>query len=254
MRYPQLLAFIPAEQLKKRFEVFGHFYSVDLKSGETIDCRSDLEIVTGQRKPLDIGLLLDDAPDAIFIMMNPGSSRPLVEVNNVVSEDLINQLAVSLVPTKPDTTQYQVMRVMHYCGWHHVRVLNISDMRDPKSGSFVERYIDIENRTRFSAHSLFANNRSIELRRKLKKKPEAPIVCAWGVSSDLDPLIERCLSQVAGTATLTGLKKPSTENKYFHPLPTLQKDKELWVTNLFTLVDKQNNKSTSKADIQCSNL
>ncbi len=233
-RYQKLLEFIPAEQLKKYFEVFGHFYSVDLKSGEKIDCRSVLEIVTKQRKPSDIGLLLDNSPDAIFIMMNPGSSRPLVEVNNFISEDLINQLEVSLVPTKPDTTQYQVMRVMHYCGWHHVRVLNISDMRDSKSGSFVERYSDIENRTGFSAHSLFADNRSVELRRKLNQKPEATIVCAWGVSSDLDPLIERCLSKVAGTLKLTGLMKPSTENKYFHPLPTLQKDKEQWITNLVT--------------------
>lgn len=253
MRYPQLLEFIPADQLKNSFDVFGHFYSVDLKSGEKIDCRSDLEIVTRKRRPSHIGLLLDDAPDAIFIMMNPGSSRPLVEANNVVSEDLLNQLEVLLVPTKPDTTQYQVMRVMHYCGWHHVRVLNISDLRDPQSGSFVERYIDIESRSAFSAHSLFANSRSDELRRKLNKKPEAPIVCAWGVSPDLDPLIERCLSKLAGTARLIGLRKPSTENKYFHPLPTLQKDKEQWVTNLIMLIGKLDNKSISKADIKCSN-
>ena len=234
MRNQQLLEFIPADQLKGLFEVFGHFYSVNLKSGEKKDCRSDLEIVTRQRTPSDIGLLLDYTPDAIFIMMNPGSSRPLVEVNNVISENSINQLEVTLVPTKPDTTKYQVMRVMHYCGWNHVRVLNISDMRDPKSGSFVERYSDIENRTGFSAHSLFVDNRSIELRQKLNKKLEAPIVCAWGVSTDLDPLIQRCLGKVAGVARLTGLKKPSTENKYFHPLPTLQKDKEQWVTNLVT--------------------
>jgi len=80
-----------------------------------------------------IDLLSAQLPDAIFIMMNPGSSRPLEEVDNVVSEDNINKLEISLVPTKPDTTQYQVMRVMHYCNWNHVRVLNISDMRDPKS-------------------------------------------------------------------------------------------------------------------------
>jgi len=234
-----LLEFIPAEKLKNIFEVFGHFYSVDLKSGEKIDCRSVLEIITRQRKPSDIDLLLDDCPDAIFIMMNPGSSRPLIEVGNVISEDMINQLAVSLVPTKPDTTQYQVMRVMHYCGWSHVRVLNISDMRDPKSGSFVERFSDIESRAGFFAHSVFADNRFFELRRKLNKKPGAPIVCAWGVSSDLDPLIERCLGKVANTPSLTGLKKPCTENKYFHPLPTLQKDKEHWVTNIVAQINAQ---------------
>lgn len=229
-----MLEFIPAEQLKKHFEVFGHFYSVGLKSGEKIDCRSVLEIVTRQSSQSDIGLLLDNSPDAIFIMMNPGSSRPLVEANNFISESMINQLEVSLVPTNPDTTQYQVMRVMHYCAWNQVRVLNISDLIDPKSWSFVERFNDIENRTGFSAHSLFTDMRSAELSRKLKKKPDAPIVCAWGVSSDLNPLIERCLSKVASTFELTGLIKPYTENKYFHPLPMLQKHKEQWVANLVT--------------------
>lgn len=236
MRYQQLLEFIPANRLKNVFEVFGHFYSVNLISGEKIDCRSVLEIVTKQEKLSNIDRLLEASPDAIFIMMNPGSSRPLEEVNNVISEDSIDQLIVSLVPTKPDTTQYQVMRVMHYCGWKHVRVLNISDMRDPKSWSFVDRYSDIENRTGFSAHSLFSDNRAVEFRRKLNRKLEAPVVCAWGVNPDLDPLIERCLNVVVGTAGLTGLKKPGTENKYFHPLPTRQKDKEQWVTNLVALI------------------
>lgn len=227
-----MLEFIPASRLKMVFDVFGHFYSVNLRFGEKIDCRSVLEIVTKEGRPSDIDQLLEASPDAIFIMMNPGSSRPLVEINNIISEGEINRLVISLVPTKPDTTQYQVMRVMHYRGWQHVRVLNISDLRDSKSGSFVERYMNIEKRTGFSAHSLFSNLRSLESRRKLKRKPEAPIVCAWGVSPDLNPLIARCLGALTGMAGLTGLKKPGTEDKFFHPLPTLQKDKEQWVSNI----------------------
>ena len=232
MSHQQLLEFIPANRLKRVFEVFGHFYSVNLISGEKINCRSVLEIVAKKEKPSDIDLLQDASPDAIFIMMNPGSSKPLVEVNNITSEESINRLVVSLVPTKPDVTQYQVMRVMHYCGWKHVRVLNISDLINSKSESFVGAYRDIEKRTGFSAHSLFSNIRSREFKRKIKMKSEAPIVCAWGVSPDLDPLIERCLGALTGMPGLTGLKKPGTENKYFHPLPTPQKDKEQWVTNI----------------------
>ena len=165
-------------------------------------------------------------------MMNPGSSKPLEEVDNIIPEGRISQLKISLVPTKPDTTQYQVMRVMHYRGWEHVRVLNISDMRDPKSGKFVERYSDIENRTGFTSHSLFADKRTDEMARKLIKRPETPILCAWGVSTDLDPLIERCLGKVSGMSSLTGLLKPNTENKYFHPLPTLQTHKVKWVDDM----------------------
>ena len=232
MRHQQSLEFIPANRLKKVYGAFGHFYSVNLISGEKIDCRSVLEIVTKPKIPSDIDQLIEDSPDAIFIMMNPGSSKPLVEVQNLIPESSINQLVVSLVPTKPDITQYQVMRVMHYCGWQHVRVLNLSDMRDPKSENFVRRNGDIELRTGFLAHSLFSDNRKMELGLKLNRKPDAPIVCAWGVNPNLDPLIERCLNMVTGIAEFTGLKRPGTENKYFHPLPTLQKDKEQWVTNL----------------------
>ncbi len=227
-----MLKFIPAGILKKSFEVFGHFYSIDLKAGDRIDCRSVLEIVTKEIKPVDIDTISKKSPDAVFIMMNPGSSFPLENVNNNIPEEQICQLKISLVPTKPDTTQYQLMRLMHYCDWSHVRVLNISDMRDPKSGKFVERYKEIESRTGFTAHSVFSNKRNKELKKKLMRKSMAPVVCAWGVSPDLDPLIERCLNKVSDIQGLTGLLKQNTENKYFHPLPTLQRYKEKWVNNM----------------------
>jgi len=104
MHHQQLLEFIPANRLKKVFDVFGHFYSVNLISGEIIDCRSVLEIVTKQEKPSDIDRLLEATPDAIFIMMNPGSSMPLVDVNNVISECLINQSCCVVSDQQNQTT------------------------------------------------------------------------------------------------------------------------------------------------------
>ncbi|MFQ5544272.1 MAG: DUF1643 domain-containing protein [Nitrospiria bacterium] len=227
--------FIPAGILKKNFDILGHFYSVCLKSGERIDCRSVLEIVRKKNSPSERDAILRQFPDAIFIMMNPGSSIPLEEVNNAIPEEKISLLGTSLVPTRPDTTQYQVMRMMHFCDWDHVRVLNISDMRDPKSGKFIERYKNVEEVTGFKAHSIFSDERSNELENRLKKRPKAPIVCAWGVSPDLEPLIQRCLvklSEMDGSPDLTGLLKPGTDNKYFHPLPTLQKGKVKWVNDM----------------------
>ncbi len=217
--------------------MFGHFYSVNLSPGEQINCRSVLEIVKKEDKPANINLLLEKAADAIFIMMNPGSSLPLEEVNNILSEKQVGDLPRSLVLTRPDTTQYQVMRIMHYSGWSHVRVLNLSDLRNPKSGEFVTRYRDIEDRTGFTAHSLFSDERKNELASNLNRKDQSPIVCAWGVSPDLDPLIERCLGKVSGKPGRMGLLKPNTENKYFHPLPTLQKAKMKWVNNMVSLIN-----------------
>ncbi len=173
----------------------------------------------------------------MVIMMNPGSSKPLEEVNNVIPEKQISQLKSSLVLTRPDTTQYQVMRLMCYCQWSHVRVLNLSDLRDPKSTKFIAHFSDIESRTGFLGHSLFSDERRAELQIKLNRQTSAPILFAWGVSPDLDPLIERCLKSVGHLPNTTGLLKPNTKNKYFHPLPTLQRDKLKWVNHMIKHIE-----------------
>jgi len=232
-----LLEFLPAEKLKKNFGVFGHFYSIDLAPGEQIDCRSVLEIVAIKDKPTDTNLLLERAADAVFIMMNPGSSIPLEEVNNRFSHKQVGNMGASLVKTRPDTTQYQVMRVMHYCNWSHVRVLNLSDLRNPKGGDFAVQFRDLEQRTGFRAHSLFSDERTGERNLHLNRKPLSPIVCAWGISPALDPLVERCLTKLAGISGRMGLLKPGTQNRYFHPLPTLQTAKIQWVDNMVRLIN-----------------
>jgi hypothetical protein len=227
-----MVEFIPANELKKHFDVFGHFYSIKVDSVGEIKCRSVLEIVNKEISIKNHSSLSSMFPDAVFLMMNPGSSKPLEEIKNIISYENLGELKVSLVPTKPDITQYQLMRVMIYCKFNHVRVLNLSDMRDPKSGKFVERYKKIENNTGFLEHSIFSDVRTNELQNKLKSNKSIPVVCAWGVSSDLDPLIERCINKISNRTGTLGLLKKGTKNKYFHPLPTLQKAKVKWVSDM----------------------
>src|SRR5688572_9630564 len=151
--------FISAEELKSRFRVFGHFYSIHFSPKRIVECRSVLEIVEANQAPKQPAALSNRKPDAVFIMMNPGSSRPLIEVDNRIHAKAIHELPLSLVPTKPDTTQYQVMRVMHYCEWRHVRVLNLSDLRCPKSGVFFKQFKGLEAEFSFDAHSVFSDRR-----------------------------------------------------------------------------------------------
>lgn len=227
-----MLEFITANQLKKEYAVFGHFYSMRVNSVCEIDCRSVLEIINTENGFENHESLSSMLPDAVFIMMNPGSSKPLNEKNKITACNDAGLLKISLVPTKPDTTQYQVMRVMKFCKWNHVRVLNLSDMRDSKSGSFIQRYRDVEDKTGFLEHSIFSAVRKNELESKLQRKMAAPVVRAWGVSADLDPLIKNCVSKISHITETSGLLKEGTTNKYFHPLPTLQIDKEKWVGNM----------------------
>ncbi|MEH6467946.1 MAG: hypothetical protein V7722_09970 [Porticoccus sp.] len=230
------MKFIPAPELRKSFSVFGHFYSIGLESGDRIDCRSVLEVVSKGMVGSEPGCLTRQLPDAIFIMMNPGSSESVDATDATIAGEDISGLNIFLVPAKPDPTQYQVMRLMHYCGWNHVRVLNISDMKDPISGKFMKRFSDLEKRTGYTGHSLFDDVRADELIDKLKRRSEAPVVCAWGVSKDLDPLIARCLGKISHLPLLTGLLKAHSNNKYFHPLPILQADKETWVNDMVDML------------------
>ncbi len=234
-----MFAFIPADQLKKQFSVSGHFYSVILETGERLECRSDLEIISKDIEPDDEAELLKNPVDGICIMMNPGSSQPLTPVDQVVSENKIGSLETFLASTKPDTTQYQVMRIMHYCQWKHVRVLNISDLRDPKSINFIKNFQRLEKENGYLEHSIFSEKRNLELQQRLNKKDEAPIILAWGVSPDLEPLITRCLEKINYFPEKIGLLKENTENKYFHPLPTLQKGKLEWVDKIVKLLGKE---------------
>ena len=231
--------FIPAGELKQSYGVFGHFYTVELDSKETVECRSVLEIADHSFTTDGPDGLSQRKPDAVFIMMNPGSSKPLVEVNNPIRAAAIHKLTVSLVPTKPDTTQYQVMRLMHFRGWRHVRVLNLSDIRSPKSLEFIKRFQRLEADSGFESHSVFAKARKRELSAKLPRSSQIPLVLAWGISDKLTPLIERCVSSLPRQNNRLGLLEPGTDHKYRHPLPSLQRDQRLWVDNMLRQFEEQ---------------
>ena len=219
---------IPAEELKQQYSVFGHFYSIRLDPGEQIDCGSVLEIASGHFQSND---LLSDPVDAVFIMMNPGSSRPLGGEVQVVSADDISKINVSLVPAKPDTTQYQVMRLMHRFGWQHVRVLNLSDIRQPKSSQFFQMAQDLE-RMGFDGHSIFSGSRQGELKKTLHLKVKASVICAWGVSPMLTTLATQCIGRLSRNSAVIGLRKLDVALGFYHPLPTLQAAKEQWVCEM----------------------
>ncbi len=227
-----MVRFIPAEDLKQRFDVFGHFYSIEVKPRRVVECRSVLEIVHKNHTSEEASVLSDRRPDAIFIMMNPGSSRPLAKVRNRIHAHLMHELPISLVLTKPDTTQYQVMRVMHYLAWQHVRVLNLSDLRCSNSTEFYKQFKQLEEDASFDAHSIFSAHRTNEVYHKLTKYKAVPVIRAWGVSRELNPLIRRCTSSIGRNKRLMGLLKDGTTDKYLHALPSLQTQKTVWVNRI----------------------
>ena len=165
--------FIYAAELKKTFRCYGHFYRLNIEGCDPIFCRSMLEITSLPREAVGAGTDPDDLfctnqishtslsvrnlPDAVVIMMNPGSSRPIEEgdTNSPLEMPLSDGFNKPLVLTQPDNTQYQLMRIMVSKGWNHIRILNISDIRDPKSPSFIARTKALDGIPNGDTHSLF---------------------------------------------------------------------------------------------------
>ena len=235
-----MTAFTYAAELKKTFRCYGHFYRLHVKGAEPQLCRSVLEITSLPRETVGAGTDPNDLfsssgsarnlPDAVVIMMNPGSSRPIEDGNtdSLLTMPLPAGFQKPLVLTQPDNTQYQIMRIMVFKGWTHVRVLNISDLRDPKSPSFIARTQKLAALPGGEAHSLFCDARTAERETMLRRKPAASFIIGWGQDAGLIPLAKQCLSRISGEKIIT---VPAGNDPVLtaHPSPMLQKKKEEWL-------------------------
>lgn len=233
------MEFLYAAELKKRFTCYGHFYELVLMDGERAKCRSVLEIVDTsipQEVPSDISRM---EPDAVVIMMNPGSSHPK-DIYHIDEEIEYPRSGASmrkeLVLTQPDNTQYQVMRVAVIRGWKHIRILNLSDLRDPKSGSFLQKVDALAGIIGGHVHSMFCPERTDELGHSLRRKDNEPIMLGWGQDPGLLPMVEQCLKNIEGEPTRT---VPSDVHPLLnaHPSPMLQKKKIEWLETIIHAFD-----------------
>jgi hypothetical protein len=233
-------AFTYAAELKKTFRCYGHFYRLNIAGAEPQLCRSMLEITSLPREAVGAGTgpvdlfsspgTARNLPDAVVIMMNPGSSRPIEEgdTESLLTLPLPAGFQKPLVLTQPDNTQYQIMRIMVSKHWNHVRVLNISDLRDPKSPSFIARTQKLAALPGGDTHSLFSNVRKTEREAMLCRKPEAPFILGWGQDAGLIPLAQQCLSRIEGEKMIA---VPAGNHPVLtaHPSPMLQSKKEEWL-------------------------
>jgi hypothetical protein len=201
----------PSTELNKIFDGNGHFYEMNI-CGAQESCRSLLEI---RRRDQASG-----SYDLLVIMMNPGSSKP-------TDESKVTSWAMGaekkLVPTQPDTTQYQIMRLMDKVGLNFARIINLSDLRTPKSSIFYQKASTYRSD---SKHSIFNEARSKELRNLFENN--VPLVCAWGLSRALLPLVQLA-SPALSKLTLHGLKGSDKDLLFRHPLPQNWNQQKEWV-------------------------
>jgi len=224
---------MPENKLKQEFEVLGHFYSIEIPGIGLQQCRDTLEIRS--RTGFESGL-----PDAVFVMMNPGSSKPISGRYDLLTLDEIAKTKSELIQAEPDTTQYQAMRVMHCSGWKHVRVINLSDLHETSSGDFIKRYKSLEGQHGIISHSVFSPSRSHQLRRHTSRKAGAPIILAWGVSTGLNGLTTRAINALADESGVVGWARDGSRTRYYHPLPRPLYKQTIWVEKILNILSGNN--------------
>ena len=200
-----------AASLLERFAVWGRYYEATL-DGRPLALRSHLEIVD---RSLDARERCDAAADLVAVMMNPGGSRPLETLD-----------AGGWAPAVPDRTQYQLMKLAlraRALGWpvRHVRVINLSDLRTPKSADLFATLAVLRD----DRHSIFSARRAAELARALGPA-DVPVLRAWGLARQLAPLASKAIEATASHRVLGLTDK---EPFYRHPLPQRADLQQAWL-------------------------
>ncbi len=108
-------------ELNERYEVIGIFKELSV-GGRLIRTRPEAFIC---KKGIAYRDMADQKADAVMIMLNPGSCSP-------VSEELFD----GWKKAKPDSTQYQLMRLMEEQRWEKLTILNLSDLCEGNSKEF----------------------------------------------------------------------------------------------------------------------
>lgn len=213
-----LFEFSSPKDLKKQYEVFGNFYNV-LHAGNIKGYRNDLHIID---KDYFEGHGLTTQIELLVIMMNPGGSAPVSKTHlfdNYTKEMItMRDHCSNLIPTMPDNTQYQVMRMMKGLQIKHTRVINISDIRETQSNSLA---VDLKSGIS-DLHSIFSDSRQDELRDVYSSlADEAFVFLAWGRDiincRPFKLLAERCILTLPQDKIVLGI--PGDKRlKFKHPL------------------------------------
>ena len=203
----------PASELLTRFQVWGRFYEARV-AGVSERLRSHLELFPLHWSPTKA---IECPADLVVVMMNPGSSQPLPSMDS----------HLGFVPTRPDNTQYQILRLMLRAQsrgmlWQHARVINLSDLRTPKS---TELIVKLRQYAGDSRHSIFSKERHLELSAALGD-PDTPVLRAWGLNPALAPLAKLAWVRLNAHPELGIAER---DFAYRHPLPQRADLQRAWL-------------------------
>ncbi len=207
----------------KKYKVKAQFYNILVDNNE-ISCRRKLYITREN-------ITYTSNIDLLVVMMNPGSSSPHNEnepITTIKTYDEIDQ--VPFCDAVVDRTLEQLIKVMDECGFNNTLVINLSDLKSPKSDIFLKMLCTLKKDGELYYHSIFHNSRKSELNRIQR---DVPLILAYGVDKKLSRLTNlEGFKEFVSTYIVYGLKK--NETLYYHPLPQSQNMKKQWVNTLIS--------------------
>ncbi len=139
-------------------------------------------------------------PDLILIMQNPGSCKNSVKKYN-------EKIAV-----KPDATLHRVKTLINNIpSVNHIRVINLSDLINPKAVDFLKELNNVEKK-KGTSHSLFDISRKSDLDKLVKNGSLVYFAC--GVNPKINYLIELAKAALQKKK----VRIINKTEKYYHPL------------------------------------
>lgn len=225
----QYMTFRCAKELRNDYEVYANFYKakIDGLSNDYILCRNVADIV---RRPYTT----NDKIDEYIVMMNPGKCKPN-DYKSVDIEDLsIVSSNLEFKHSKDDHAQRVVMNLMDCQKWNHVRIFNLSDICNPKSGEHIENLKIIKT----DKHSIFSKKR-IEEFKKLTKD-DVPFILSWGRNAEEKNLAVMALERLADKRKI-GIPFDDEQIFYRYIKPWKKSEQEKMVNKLSELLCLLNN-------------
>lgn len=207
-------------RLLDRFAVYGRFYRAEI-AGCDESLRDRLEIAP---RDWSLARIAQRQPELLVVMMNPGGSRPCDPADDAPGA------SPRLVPAVPDRTQYQIMRLLLAAqasgrAWQHARVVNLSDLRTPRSADLLHK---LGRYAQDDRHSLFGRSRGADCRAVFAES-QVPVVLAWGLHPGLAMWARLALAASQGHPRF-GI---STDGVSFrHPLPQRQDLQLRWLAEV----------------------
>jgi len=207
------------------YNFFGRFNQLKVKA-DVFNCCDVLDIVEKEHFKNDINSpsqLLDEKNkvDAIFIVMNPGSTKP---VNDKDDENEMTQ-------AQHDPALEQIKTVINKKKWKHARVLSLSDIREYPRHEFYKKLRKIAGISKGEQHSIFDKDRKADLEKVWNLKENAPVIAAWGADDILVRLIKKCTETLKNKEIeAVGWLKPNSDNLFLQPNLRIDDEKQdVWV-------------------------